>query len=306
MIERVGVHGADHAKVIGHFRNVRQIIRETHAALAVLLELRGLASTAAFGLINASFRSLVIAGGSGLPCHFCSSGLGSNRSIWLGPPSMNRKMTFFALGAKCGFLGASGFGASAPCSKSASAIVPSRRRHSAERNAVRRYAQVQADSCLFPRDEFVEVEQHAAQPHPCRCFRRLGADRHRHQRLSGFWVRFEIRLLFVQIFREPLRVLANCGSRARHKRNAWSIRESASFRRIRSASACAASKKTGSFIRFSACSGVFDRVAGCRRRSNRARRSSSAADTAPCAGSGCTGRGGTGPAPVLSTHFPLP
>ena len=63
---------------------------------------RGLASTAAFGLVNASRRSLVMDGGSGLPLHFCSSGLGSNRSIWLGPPSMNMKMTFFALGGKCG------------------------------------------------------------------------------------------------------------------------------------------------------------------------------------------------------------
>ena len=39
MIERVRVHGAHHAKVVGHLRSVRQIIRENHAALAVLLEL---------------------------------------------------------------------------------------------------------------------------------------------------------------------------------------------------------------------------------------------------------------------------
>ena len=70
---------------------------------------RGLASTAALGLVKARRRSLVSSGGSGLPCHFCSSGLGSKRSIWLGPPSMNMKMTFLALGAKCGLRGASGF-----------------------------------------------------------------------------------------------------------------------------------------------------------------------------------------------------
>src|SRR5262245_43458115 len=28
--------------------------------------------------------------------------------MWLGPPYMNRKMTLFAFGAKCGFFGASG------------------------------------------------------------------------------------------------------------------------------------------------------------------------------------------------------
>ena len=35
--------------------------------------------------------------GSGLPCCLVSSGLGSNRSIWLGPPCWNRQMTAFAL-----------------------------------------------------------------------------------------------------------------------------------------------------------------------------------------------------------------
>ena len=61
---------------------------------------RGLASTAAFGLVKARRRSLVSSAGSGLPCHFWSSGLGSNRSSWLGPPSMNMKMTFLALGGE--------------------------------------------------------------------------------------------------------------------------------------------------------------------------------------------------------------
>ena len=103
MIECVRVHGSNHAEIIGHLRCVRQIIREHHPALPELLELRGLASTAAVGLMNASFKSLVIAGGRGLPCHFFSAGFGSNRSIWLGPPSMKRKMTFLAFGAKCGF-----------------------------------------------------------------------------------------------------------------------------------------------------------------------------------------------------------
>ncbi len=36
-------------------------------------------------------------GGSGLPASWLSAGLGSNRSMWLGPPSMNRKITLLAV-----------------------------------------------------------------------------------------------------------------------------------------------------------------------------------------------------------------
>ena len=86
---------------------------------------RGLASTAALGLVKARRRSLVSSGGSGLPCHFWSSGLGSKRSIWLGPPSMNMKMTFLALGAKCGLRGASGFCSTAAARPSRSSICAS-------------------------------------------------------------------------------------------------------------------------------------------------------------------------------------
>ena len=92
---------------------------------------RWLASTAAVGLMNASCRFFVSDSGSGLPFHFCSSGLGSNRSSWLGPPSIKRNMTFFALGANCGSFGASGLAEGsvlAPrpsrSSRLASAIVP--------------------------------------------------------------------------------------------------------------------------------------------------------------------------------------
>ena len=46
--------------------------------------------------------------GIGLPASLSSAGLGSYRSRWLGPPSMNRKMTRFAFGAKCEGRGASG------------------------------------------------------------------------------------------------------------------------------------------------------------------------------------------------------
>ena len=39
-------------------------------------------------------------GGSGLPASRLSSGLGSNVSMWLGPPSMNRKMTLRAVAGR--------------------------------------------------------------------------------------------------------------------------------------------------------------------------------------------------------------
>src|SRR5260370_35267420 len=62
------------------------------------------------------------------PLSFCSRGLGSKVSICDGPPSINRKITDFAFGAKCGVLGASGFtpvaAACLPASSPASASPP--------------------------------------------------------------------------------------------------------------------------------------------------------------------------------------
>src|SRR5262245_14703233 len=43
--------------------------------------------------------------GCGCPFRFASSGLGSNRSIWLGPPCWKRQITAFAFGGWCGGLG---------------------------------------------------------------------------------------------------------------------------------------------------------------------------------------------------------
>src|SRR5712692_1256851 len=48
--------------------------------------------------------------GMGCPAKSSSLGLGSNRSTWLGPPSMKSQMIDLAVGAWCGFLGASGSG----------------------------------------------------------------------------------------------------------------------------------------------------------------------------------------------------
>ena len=47
-------------------------------------------------------------GGRGWPSSVFRTGLGSNRSIWLGPPVMNRKMHRLALAVICGGFAASG------------------------------------------------------------------------------------------------------------------------------------------------------------------------------------------------------
>src|SRR5689334_3636125 len=47
----------------------------------------------------------LISNGAGLPSYFTSVGFGSHISMELGPPLMYRKITFFALGAKCGGFG---------------------------------------------------------------------------------------------------------------------------------------------------------------------------------------------------------
>src|SRR6185369_5058406 len=46
--------------------------------------------------------------GNGCPASFSNAGFGSNRSMWLGPPSINNQITDLALGAKCGAFGANG------------------------------------------------------------------------------------------------------------------------------------------------------------------------------------------------------
>src|SRR2546422_5568377 len=48
--------------------------------------------------------------GIGWPASRIKSGFGSNKSTWLGPPDIKRKMTARACGVKCGVRGARGFG----------------------------------------------------------------------------------------------------------------------------------------------------------------------------------------------------
>ena len=71
----------------------------TNTGVMGLGEVSHVASTAAVGLMKASRRSLVIDGGSDWPEYFCNAGLGSNRSIWLGPPVLNTKMQRLAFAA---------------------------------------------------------------------------------------------------------------------------------------------------------------------------------------------------------------
>src|SRR5262249_27111463 len=49
-----------------------------------------------------------IESGSGCPANSCSLGLGSNKSTWLGPPSMNSQMMDLAVGGWSGFFGLMG------------------------------------------------------------------------------------------------------------------------------------------------------------------------------------------------------
>src|SRR4051794_32965595 len=75
--------------------------------LPCFLNVRELASSGVSPLVNWLMARPWLSG-RGLPCHFFRAGLGSNRSMGLGPPTMNRKMTRLAVGSWCGFRGASG------------------------------------------------------------------------------------------------------------------------------------------------------------------------------------------------------
>src|SRR6516164_5307302 len=71
--------------------------------LPCFLNVRVLAKSGVSPLVN-WLIGLPKLSGRGLPCCFVNSGLGSKRSTWLGPPTMNMKMTDFAFASKCGGL----------------------------------------------------------------------------------------------------------------------------------------------------------------------------------------------------------
>src|SRR5215467_10258303 len=103
----------------------------------------------------------MLAGGC-CPCNLLCSGFGSNVSLWLGPPCMNREITLFAVAGHGGVLGASGLAvaatAAAPAdrwniARAASHPIPS---PEVWRNP-RRESSIHID-------KLVQVEQQQAQP----------------------------------------------------------------------------------------------------------------------------------------------
>ena len=104
MVRLVAPHRADHGDLVDHAADVREPVGDRDAGLAVPGERaqagdhRPLASRARLSPKPMASISL--------PAHLLS--FGSKVSIWLTPPHMNRKMTDFALGGKCGPSGALG------------------------------------------------------------------------------------------------------------------------------------------------------------------------------------------------------
>ena len=93
-----------------HDRHVAECNPKTRCPICRYgLNTRGLASTAAVGLVNASFMFFVIAAGSGLPFHFCQPRLGIEQIELARPALHEHEDDVLRLGRKCGFFGASGF-----------------------------------------------------------------------------------------------------------------------------------------------------------------------------------------------------
>src|SRR5580704_10166447 len=125
--------------------------------------------------------------GSGWPASRASSGFGSNRSTWLGPPSMKTQITDLALGGKCGAFGASG--------SSAGTLAPARLSPSSAEKASAPnplpvfHRNSRRDRFLIERpsvdvDELVRVHQGLAEVHQGRGLELIGAGR-RGDRLTG-------------------------------------------------------------------------------------------------------------------------
>src|SRR5947209_17234812 len=103
------VHQQDRKKQISSTQVARCGIRSetSRPDLPYFLNVRVLARSGVSPLVN-WLTGMPKPLGSGLPFHFPRAGLGSKRSIALGPPTINRKMTALALPGKCGGLTASG------------------------------------------------------------------------------------------------------------------------------------------------------------------------------------------------------
>src|SRR3954451_2811403 len=80
---------------------------------------RGLANRFAWSVFFSLLQSITVLS------NFSSAGLGSKESIWLTPPSIERKIHDFALGWWCGVFGASGLEVTVAARRmSASATLP--------------------------------------------------------------------------------------------------------------------------------------------------------------------------------------
>ena len=133
------------------------------------VNLRGLARTAAVGLMKASFRSLVMDSGRDWPCHFWSAGLGIEQIHLAGRAFHEQEDDVLGFRRRSGGF----FWARADCASSRSATRPSRSRVRESDRPIRQrirgrmcgvieFCEIARDSWLFPCDELVEVQKHAA------------------------------------------------------------------------------------------------------------------------------------------------
>ena len=100
MVQPVGPARADHRQVVGAGGNVRQPVGDPDPTLAVLLPFPLSRPGAARGSRPWAVITGLKLGGNGWPASRFSSGLGSKVSRWLGPPSMNRKITLRAVAGR--------------------------------------------------------------------------------------------------------------------------------------------------------------------------------------------------------------
>ncbi len=112
VIDSFGPAGANHRDIVDPLGGMGEPIRDPQSALAMLLPLAliGQERRERFSHRRDDVGDTV---GQFAASELAQLRLGSNRSRWLGPPSMKRKMTFFARGAKCDVRAASGERASA-------------------------------------------------------------------------------------------------------------------------------------------------------------------------------------------------
>src|SRR5436190_22920764 len=79
---------------------------------------RGLAHRFAWSVFFSLLQSITVLS------NFSSAGLGSKESIWLTPPSIDRKIQDLAFGLWCGVFGASGFEAAVAARMTSASAMP--------------------------------------------------------------------------------------------------------------------------------------------------------------------------------------